>query len=454
MKKLNVVKVGDQWGWAYAFLDAEQSRYSRHNIVYNKYNEVNLSNVDICYIHSPNISSHIDATPIQAKSTGVKVIGGYGGHCIKKYSYVDLVVTIAPQTLKSVKELYSGSNVPVIFLPESVDTNFFTSKASRLSNDFKVGWAGRPTQDVKRQHMLNKLDFTVIKKQDWGYAYFKKQRTLDDMRDFYHGLDAFVLTSVTECMPRVVLEAMACGLPVVSTNVGCIPMLLDPEWIVPVYSEADAITSMNSKLDLLKSNPGLRKKVGERNRQWVEDRFSWKVNQPMWDDVFNALCSKDYNKIIRIHNSYVNKYKNVFDDALKLVERTPSPTSKRKSSNHTLNEFLDFYDLLSSHEVDFCVLKTTCLDAVKRKEFKSNRGDLHFGFKLTNKLLAIILSNGYKFNKTRQMFYKSNVMIRMGNVPPRTKWAALCGRAVKIPNPVSHYLTTLYSNMWEFSNDI
>jgi len=41
------------------------------------------------------------------------------------------------------------------------------------------------------------------------------------------GIDVFVLASVAEGMPRVVLEAMAAGVPCVSTNVGGIPEMLD-----------------------------------------------------------------------------------------------------------------------------------------------------------------------------------------------------------------------------------
>jgi glycosyltransferase involved in cell wall biosynthesis len=74
--------------------------------------------------------------------------------------------------------------------------------------------------------------------------------------------DIFVLPSHVEGLPRAMVEAMARGLPCIGTQVGGIPELLDPAYLVP----SGDIDALAAKIEELVANPLQRKLASERNR--------------------------------------------------------------------------------------------------------------------------------------------------------------------------------------------
>lgn len=299
MKQLNVLRCGDQNWWIYAHIAKDHAKYSRHNITYAKWDTVNLTGIDVIYIHSPDISNwHASTLPLIAKSKGIKVIGAYAGnpkhwsHDIhKKYIYADLIVAISPETYSFAKLHYPET--PIMFLPESVDTDYFIPKVFNPTS-FNIGWAGGKHKAIKRFEITRHLDYPIIVQDNW-----KDLQQINEginsaiMQKFYNRIDCLIVTSESECAPAVVMEAMAVGLPVIATNVGTVPYLLNEEWIVPVHPVEQTIYEMNIRLEQLKTNPELRKLVGEQNRKWVNQWFSWKNTTEIWDTVIEKVYNNE-----------------------------------------------------------------------------------------------------------------------------------------------------------------
>ena len=95
----------------------------------------------------------------------------------------------------------------------------------------------------------------------------------DSVEQLYPVCDITVLSSLHEGTPNVLLESMACGVPVVATNV------CDNEYIVregevghlvAVGDEAGMAHHMKSLL----GNPALRNEMGQKARQWMVNEFS------------------------------------------------------------------------------------------------------------------------------------------------------------------------------------
>jgi glycosyltransferase involved in cell wall biosynthesis len=94
-----------------------------------------------------------------------------------------------------------------------------------------------------------------------------------DVPDVLNALDAFVLSSDTEGLPLAIPEAMAVGLPVISTSVGGIPTVIDEGqtgWLVPPGDEA----RLRERLARLRDDPDLARACGGRARAAALARFS------------------------------------------------------------------------------------------------------------------------------------------------------------------------------------
>jgi glycosyltransferase involved in cell wall biosynthesis len=75
--------------------------------------------------------------------------------------------------------------------------------------------------------------------------------------------DLFIFPSASEGLPRVVIEAMAVGLPCIATTVGGTPELLPPEDMV-LPGDVDALTA---KIQEITGNPERMRAMSARNLQ-------------------------------------------------------------------------------------------------------------------------------------------------------------------------------------------
>ena len=85
--------------------------------------------------------------------------------------------------------------------------------------------------------------------------------------------DVFAMSSITEGLPLVLPEAMASGLPIVSTAVGGIPTVVD-EGVTGFLVPAGDSVAMRDRISTLVLDPALRTRMGERARAIALQRYS------------------------------------------------------------------------------------------------------------------------------------------------------------------------------------
>ena len=94
----------------------------------------------------------------------------------------------------------------------------------------------------------------------------------DDVAAIMQALDLLIVNSSSEACCLVVLEAMACGVPVLATRTGGTPEIIEHEvsgWLVPWGDEKGLAAAILKLLSL----PELRKQFAERGRQRITSRF-------------------------------------------------------------------------------------------------------------------------------------------------------------------------------------
>ncbi|MGH7801198.1 MAG: glycosyltransferase [Thermodesulfobacteriota bacterium] len=109
----------------------------------------------------------------------------------------------------------------------------------------------------------------------------------------------FLLPSVSEALPVVLMEAQAIGLPVVATDVGSVAEIVADGKSGFIVSTQNVI-SLASKLEYLIKHPEIWPEMGRCGRTLVEERYNIKKLNRRLVKIYNALLTDNYNLLEEI----------------------------------------------------------------------------------------------------------------------------------------------------------
>lgn len=113
----------------------------------------------------------------------------------------------------------------------------------------------------------------------------------NDVADILRSLHAFVLPSQSEGISNVVLEAMASGLPVLATEVGGNPELLDAGRTGELVPSRDP-EAMANAIVALAADPTRAERLGRAARAEVEQRFSLRGMVQRYQGLYDRLLGR------------------------------------------------------------------------------------------------------------------------------------------------------------------
>ncbi len=98
---------------------------------------------------------------------------------------------------------------------------------------------------------------------------------LENAKEYLKAFDIFTLTSIKEGLPYTILEAGLAGLPIIASNVGGVPDIID-NGINGILVEKTNVGQISKTIEFMIKNPDQRKSFGLKLQQKIEKEFSLK----------------------------------------------------------------------------------------------------------------------------------------------------------------------------------
>lgn len=175
----------------------------------------------------------------------------------------------------------NGDGGPVRLL--FVGADFHRKGGSVLMKAYRAG-----LRDVAELHLVTHED---VAPEAGVHVYRDLGPNSPELLELYEKADIFVLPTLGDCFPVVMGEAMAAGLPIVTTNVGALAEAAQPGtngFVVPAGDDIALVSAIN----ILVQNPKLRLEMGLNGRALAEQRFDSQRNAQRVLDVLKSVCAQ------------------------------------------------------------------------------------------------------------------------------------------------------------------
>ncbi len=116
------------------------------------------------------------------------------------------------------------------------------------------------------------------------------------LRDLYARCDVFVKPTRADVFSLASMEAMATGLPVITTAIGGIPEIVD-EGFTGFMIAPDDGAGLSARIKTLLSSPERRTRMGAEGRRVVEQRFDASINTTRLLDLVVDLARRDRPRV-------------------------------------------------------------------------------------------------------------------------------------------------------------
>lgn len=214
---------------------------------------------------------------------------------VTKWTYLNADAVICyTSEMKEEMENWGVRTDNVRIIHNGVNAEFF--RPLNLNKEYDIIWVGRyvpgkgiefliqSLSELKKQlnnfkvlmigsgPLKKSIEELIIKSNLSNHISLIDNISNDDLPHYYNKSKLFVLTSIEEGVPRTILEAMACGLPVVCSDLPQLKTLIDGSGIL--VPKKDSISISNAVIKIL-SDDKLYEKLSTNARKMIVTKYSW-----------------------------------------------------------------------------------------------------------------------------------------------------------------------------------
>ncbi|MCZ2222204.1 MAG: glycosyltransferase family 4 protein [Chitinophagales bacterium] len=185
-----------------------------------------------------------------------------------------------------------------VYIPHAVETNYFVPDYSKKEKNFKCFFAGRFIRDWDNLYniitLCNKkklpVQFHILHPKilnplnDWykmiGLLSYENVHYYEYVSDeaflhFYQSSDVLLMPLFDSTANNVILEAMSCGLPIITNKTSGIVSYLDEN--IAYLHEPNDVENMVHSIEYLLNNPDKKNEMGKLAREKTITNFSIEV---------------------------------------------------------------------------------------------------------------------------------------------------------------------------------
>lgn len=281
-KKPKIAFVYDIKGWAF-YIMAHNVKYhlsKKFEIDIIKFdNKIDEDNYDAIVCFSPGV------LPIEIKNFE-KLICGISSH--KSGKNIEKLKRFKSVFANEIRLYESIQNQDKYYIENGVDTEFFKIKRES-SEKFRIGSLGSEKWSEHKgkfriEEICKRLGDDFENKSIFVDT-ISKIMTQKEVREYYSNIDVLVISSVSETGPNTLLEAMSCGIPVISNRVGLAPIIIDNLSDGILIDDLNNLNDYVKSIKMLKSDTVLYENISNNSKVKIK-KWDWSEK------------SKDFEKMI------------------------------------------------------------------------------------------------------------------------------------------------------------